>query len=324
MAELNCSACDDIRQLDPNFVVNGFGDDECASLENDTGLSAASGHDDFTDLNLMNDCLVGVPSVEVDKYDVCDWKAYIKKLVPNLWTMIKGIICAIGGLWTNVHKLECEVNFLYQGNDFTIGEDPTDGSYIVAGKGISFLEAHDGQPDQDDIKLEYIAGGLMTGIGSLNWHRTNFTEPHGKTCYNFDNGSTIRQSNSRLGNSIFADTGRPASWGELLYEVRIKKSQYPHIDKLYAGMGMEQAGGAYRVRVIIFEEGQYAYGNHGHCNTETGEPAHEGNDSGHLVEEGYTYVQVRLSYADLAFTDGAQYTPFYMMGVRFKQGEVPC
>ena len=51
MANVNCSACEDLRQTDPNLIVNGIGDSECASLQNDTGLVASSGHNDCTDLN---------------------------------------------------------------------------------------------------------------------------------------------------------------------------------------------------------------------------------------------------------------------------------
>ena len=50
MANVNCEACEEIRQVDPNLIVNGFGDTECASLKNNTGLSPSSGNDDCTDL----------------------------------------------------------------------------------------------------------------------------------------------------------------------------------------------------------------------------------------------------------------------------------
>lgn len=106
MANLNCSACEELRQTDPNLIVNGFGETECTSLQNDTGLNPSSGNDDCTDLNNMNDCLVGNMADEVDAYEVCDWKTFMKKFIPNLWTALKGIICAICGLWTSVHTIE--------------------------------------------------------------------------------------------------------------------------------------------------------------------------------------------------------------------------
>ena len=104
MANVSCSACEDLRQTDPNLIVNGFGDDECVSLQNNTGLVASSGHEDFEDLNDMNDCFVGNMATEIDSYDVCNWKDFMKKFIPNLWTTLKGIICSLGGAWT---KIEC-------------------------------------------------------------------------------------------------------------------------------------------------------------------------------------------------------------------------
>ena len=103
MIDYSCSACDELRQTDPNFVVNGITDTECASLANNTGLNPSSGNDDCEDLNAMNDCLVKNMETEINQYNVCSWKVYMKALVDNLWTMFKGIICAICGLWTKVN-----------------------------------------------------------------------------------------------------------------------------------------------------------------------------------------------------------------------------
>lgn len=105
MANTNCEACETLRHLDPDMVVNGFDSENCTSLQNDTGLVATSGNDDATDLNTMNDCLIGNMETEVDKYDTCNWKDFMKKYLPNLWTMLAAIICALQGLWTNVHEI---------------------------------------------------------------------------------------------------------------------------------------------------------------------------------------------------------------------------
>lgn len=112
MANTNCSACDDIRKTDPNLLINGFTDTECASLKNNTGLVPSSGHNDCTDLNNLNDCLVGNMKEEIDAYNNCDWKEFMKKFIPNVWTTLKGIICAICGLWTNVACLNKKVDLI--------------------------------------------------------------------------------------------------------------------------------------------------------------------------------------------------------------------
>lgn len=103
MANYSCSACEDLRATSPNFVVNGITETECTSLGNDTGLSPSSGHNDCTDLNNINDCLVGNMDEELEAYDVCDWKEFMHKFIPNVWTTIKSIICAICGIWTYIH-----------------------------------------------------------------------------------------------------------------------------------------------------------------------------------------------------------------------------
>ena len=106
MAELNCAACEDLRQDAPNFVVNGIGDTEVASLKNNTGLNPSSGNDDCTDLNNMNDCLIGNMETEVDAYDVCDWKTFMKQFIPNVWSTFKGVISAICGIWERIISIE--------------------------------------------------------------------------------------------------------------------------------------------------------------------------------------------------------------------------
>lgn len=115
MLNVNCEACEDIRQNDPSLIVNGFTDAECASLKNDTGLNPSSGHNDCQDLTNMNDCLIGNEDAELENYEVCDWKAFMHNFIPNLWTLESGIICAICGIWTNIHNLWTQIqNILTQ------------------------------------------------------------------------------------------------------------------------------------------------------------------------------------------------------------------
>ena len=105
MADVNCQACKDLREEVPQLICDGFDNTMCASLKNDTGLSPTSGHNDCTDLDNLNDCLVGNMGAEVDLYDVCDWRTFMKKFIPNLWTTLKALICAVCGIWTNIHNL---------------------------------------------------------------------------------------------------------------------------------------------------------------------------------------------------------------------------
>lgn len=105
MANTNCEACNELRTEVPELIVNGFDDDMCASLKNDTGLKTSSGNNDCTDFDTMNDCLIGNMETEIDDYDSCTWKDFMKKYISNDWTMFKGLICAICGIWQNIHDL---------------------------------------------------------------------------------------------------------------------------------------------------------------------------------------------------------------------------
>ena len=326
MAEINCSACEDLRQDAPNFVVNGLGDTECTSLQNDTGLNASSGNNDCTDLNNMNDCLIGNMETEVDAYDVCDWKEFMKSFISNVWTVFKGIICSICGIWTNIHQLwtqaeriDCLVDYLYNGVSFTVHEEPSAGSYVVAGKGVSFYQV-DQSWTASDVGIAYY-GGLGRWTGSLIAHTgTSFQDA--KAVPNFDNGSVIRTSTQRLGNPLFGNAGK-LEGTELLYEIRLKKSEYPQLRGISGGRGQESTSGSFHATMYVFTEGTYAYGNHGTCE-EDGTPSSSGYDSGHLVEAGYIYVQVRLSYLDMAWQDVHQYSPVGWCGIRLKQDSIPC
>lgn len=104
MADIDyCEACESLKQIDPNLVANGITDTECANLAEDKGLSGTN--TDCEDLNTMNDCLIGGMDEELELHDVCNWKDYMHKLVPNHWTMTKGIVCAICGIWEQIHEL---------------------------------------------------------------------------------------------------------------------------------------------------------------------------------------------------------------------------
>lgn len=111
---IDCGACSDLKSLSPSFAANGVTTTICNSLKNDTGINPNLSvlHTDCQDLNLINDCLVGQMQDEVQKYEVCDWKKFMRRLIPNIRETLKSMICAICGLWTSVHNLEDRVSDL--------------------------------------------------------------------------------------------------------------------------------------------------------------------------------------------------------------------
>lgn len=102
MSEKSCSACNDLREYAPEFVVNGVTDNVCENLGENRGLSAADGHTDCDDLHDVNDCLIANMDDELDAWEVCDWKDFMHQYIPNDYETNKAMICAICGLWNAV------------------------------------------------------------------------------------------------------------------------------------------------------------------------------------------------------------------------------
>lgn len=323
MADYNCSACSELREDAPNFINYGLTSTEVTSLQNNTGLNPSSGNDDCTDLNDMNDCLIGNMETEIDAYDVCDWKTFMKRFIGNVWTVIKGIICSICGLWEQTSRTDCIVDYLTEGARFQFGEfTDTGSSYIVAGKGVSFANIS-ATGTSADITLTYIAGGLSSLSGSCLFYSSDFTDA--QAVANFDNsGVNPTTSASRKGNSVWGESGYLGSGGELVYELRIKKSEYPQIQTFFSGLVNAGAGGLYTGQVVVRGGGTYAPGQHGWCDMYTGDPSGTGSDRGHLVPDGWIYIQIRLKELVQFSANGSQYSPVALIPMRINQSAISC
>ena len=105
MSDISCTACQELRESAPDFIANGVTEAVCESLAEDTGFDAENGHNDSTDLHLANDCLIGRMQDEINAYDICDWKEFMRLYANNDYETNKAIICALGGLWNVIHKL---------------------------------------------------------------------------------------------------------------------------------------------------------------------------------------------------------------------------
>lgn len=348
MANVNCTACEELRQKASDFALNGVTDDVCTSLKNNTGFNPSNGNDDCTDLDNANDCLIGNMVDEIEAYDNCSWKDYVKLFAGNVHQIFKALICAICGIWTNiknlwakVNKHECEINALFKGISFKFGENYQEGeSYIVAGKGVTWQFRSGSDDNTADIAIVYVGGAYTSIYGSVDFCTEDFTEEYAVT--NFDNGSVERTSKTRKGNPMWDDLNRETdsfaiNGGELIYELRINKAQYPQIKSITAGHGQETGGGSYHVRSSVYTAGDWAPGQHGSVMESTGEPAHEGNDSGHQVPEGWIYVQMRLtskfswnaSVRDRKDAAGknlvsAAYSPRSTCGMRLNRDDLEC
>lgn len=323
-AKRNCEACSELQEKAPDFVLNGVTEAVEESIKNDTGFNPSSGNNDCTDLNNANDCLVGNMEDEVDAYDVCNWKPFMVDFIHNLWTVLKAMIAAICGLWTLSEKNECEIQSLYNGATFTFSEDSQDvESKLVPGKGVDFSLRSSSSSHSTDVTLRYIAGGLLMMFGSLKTFTASFYDANGT---------------QRSGNSVwdFSSSSNKVmvNGGELLYEIRIKKSEFPQIKTIFNGKMTETNGVRYACRFNVFNSGTYAYGQHGWCEDD-GTPSEQGYSSGHLVPDGWMYCQARILNQDglsvHAIEDGrgnnvqgSNFSPAGYTGIRMNRDAIEC
>lgn len=202
MIDYDCSACEQLREDAPNFVVNGLGSTEETSLMNNTGLNPSSGNDDCEDLNAMNDCLVKNMETEIDSYNVCSWKDYMKALVGNLWTVNKGIISAICGLWT---KVDCNTDSI---NSF-------DNEYVFS-RNVQLLNGcTSANTPQNPARLPTVTYGVVTGyemvylsqtiVDQLNAAIPNTNLPNGTVDGYTVNGIPILKFKGNLQNANLVD-----------------------------------------------------------------------------------------------------------------------
>lgn len=352
MKNVDSKACQTLAGKAANFMQNGTNTSVCNSLKNDTGFNSSNSRTNCDDLDDAADCLIGMMESELSCYDICDWKDFMRAFVPNLHQMIKAMVCDACGQWLAIHDLEdvseridCLIAFMMSGQNFSIGESVSGDAYAVAGKGVSFLTVSSGQTHTTDLYLRYIGGGFVLGGGSYKFYLDDFNEPNSQTVGNFDNASTgdnrgYRTSNARKANAFWgtltSDEDSFPDGGELICEFRLKKSAFPQIRNLYNGVGQETGGGSYHVRTAYFDGDDdgtvYAYGQHGWCDDD-GTPSKDGYDYGHVVPEGWYYIQLRMTSCDKLgikrqanYPDnyGSKYSPRFYMGMRMNQNKIDC
>lgn len=298
MANVNCEACEAIRQTDPNLLVNGIGDTECASLQNDTGLVASSGHNDCTDLNNLNDCLIGNQEAEADLYEVCDWKTFMKQFIPNLWTTLKAMICAICGIWTNIHnilnqidKLWCWVDHLSkpQSNSALYPDDSKVRFRKVDGVSLRY-DPQNPRPNDAPLVIRCI-GSTARVTGSLHFEGNMPASYTGS-------GSRMDWLDFYKGQSNITNAGGRSSYdgnfpsgGVLLYEYEVKACDWG-FTTLYDAPLLPSEAGDFVARIKTHTDGdEYPY-DYGWDSNGRGQIYHPSSS------KYDTLIQVRLMYVN--------------------------
>lgn len=332
MANVDCNSCNNLRDYAPDFVQNGVTNSICTSLKNNTGLnpSLKVTHTNCADLDDANDCLVGIMDDQLESYDVCDWKEFMHQFIPNLHAVIKAEICSMCGEWNSIEKLQCVTNYLMSGASFYFGEETqTSTSKLIVGTGVDISLRSSADVHSSDVNITYVAGGLAFIGGSIYTFTESFKDASGTT---------------KSGNVMWDWQHDMPAGGELLFEVRIKKSEYPQIKRFFVGH-LFNGGGAehsfYHAYCSYFNDKDsdgnpvYAYGQHGWCDTKTGTPSASGYSSGHQVADGYMYLQVRMiSHGNLttgnitdgsgAQKNGSAFSPNGYIGIRMNEAKIEC
>ena len=287
MANYDCSACEDLRENAPNLVVNGMTSTECTYLKNNTGLSGSS--DDCTDLDDLNDCLVGNMADEVSAYDVCDWKTFMKSFIPNTWTVLKGVICSICGIWNNIDKLWCWVENLAkpQANSTLYPDDSKVKFRKVDGVALRY-DASNPKPSDAPLQITVIGSvaritGSITCSGNMPSSYTSGGST-GRVDWKdvYDGGTTITNT---AGNSSYK--GNFPSGGVLMYEYEVKACDWG-FSALYNSPLMPGNAGNFIARIQTYQSGEeypYDYGWDANGKGQTYTPSSSSYD---------TLIQVRM------------------------------
>ena len=282
MAIYDCSACEELRQTAPNFVVNGMSDTECASLANNTGLNPSSGHNDCEDLNDMNDCLIKNMENEINAYNVCSWKDFMKALVNNMWTMHKGIICALCGIWTalsaiptniaeQLAQILCYIDYILDGRDASALLDE---SAFEAGTGVDFNRSGD-HISKPGIR---ISGSTYTVTGSI---RINITTEHWGRLGLTPTGNRVKWGS---GDSDYNRLNTP-SGNYTICIIKIPKTSLPWLKSLSSCVGSFVNAGVGQIYVNAYDgdtSDNQMTGQWGYSSTAVTVPA------------GYIYLRISL------------------------------
>ncbi|EOH86687.1 hypothetical protein [Enterococcus pallens] len=108
-----------IRNGDDEFCFIEITNAICESLKNDEGIhpSATHSNTDCEDLSALNDLAIARLHNALMVLNICDvdeYKCWLDSLVSWQWNVDKAIICAICGLWENIHDLWDEIEDLWK------------------------------------------------------------------------------------------------------------------------------------------------------------------------------------------------------------------
>lgn len=286
MAEIDCTICEELKDTSVEFISQGITDNICTSLANDTGLNPDLPilHTDCDDLDVMNDCLIGRPADELEKYAVCDWKKFMRKYIGNIYTMFKGLVCAVCGIWKNIHDIWDKIAEILQ----------------------DLLDIHDELDNHDCLinaltetqELQFDVGEFIAGTDVF--FRNSGSVSIGVSFDVIGNMGVLNASVGFVENSKWlTELGHtsPGDEGWLVCELRINKAA-TGIKHIYAADSQTINTGCYLASVYGFDGDRdfdtYGRARRGIYSNQT--PAQWGwQDGSSPVPPGWIYLQLRVN-----------------------------
>lgn len=225
MANIDCTSCDELRSRSAEYAQNGVNDTICNSLKNNTGLNGRS--NDCDDLDIVNDCTIGLMDDQLEAYDVCDWKEFMHKYIPNTHSLNKAVICAMCGVWENIDEMWCWLkNLTTEGKSYSIRAydddmNPINGFRMA--EGVHIVSAQD---DPTAIPINVRTKGAIAFVnGSMRFD--------GNMPTTYTNGATVAWSSLQQGSPTLTNKDG-TTWGKdglcgnispFVYEIQFKKCQ---------------------------------------------------------------------------------------------------
>ena len=228
----NCKACQELRQFAPEVADNGITSTACDNLQNNLGFNKNINplHDDGEDLSTLNDCYFSNSRAEVMAYDYCTWKEFMKeKFLPRIYNMVKGLVCAIDGLW-------CKIHYMTLGYEIELVEEKMPSDWL--GIGVKQRSMPTFELTGSTWRFQ---GGFKINAGDnpAHWGRLGLAE----------DGSAVS------GHIINTLSG---NW--TLCVIPIEKKDHPQIQALFSGTGGFVDASVGDVRVAFYDEGEDYYG----------------------------------------------------------------
>ena len=286
-----CDACNELKEDAPSFVTNGLTKTACTSLKNNTGLVQGNGNNNCTDLDNLNDCIIGSMDKEIELYSSCNWKDFMKKLIPNLWTMFKAFNCSMCGIWTNINKLWCWVEHLAEPNqsETLAPDDPKVRFRAVEGVVLRY-DPQNPRPNDSPLRITAIGStarvtGSLKFDGNMPADYTSGNNGGRRTWLSYFKGANEFQN--RYGRTSY-DGNLPAG-GVLLYEYEVKSCDWGFSNLYNAPLFPAEAGNFIARIITVKSGGEYPYD----CGWDS-------NGKGQIYtptsDKFDTLIQIRLEY----------------------------